>query len=299
MSKFRHMTFLKVLSTIAWADGEVTHSELNVLKGFYRKFGLDRHDVNELAPYMEAPVSQKHREELFHDLLAQLSSDTEKQELLEALESLAATKKKVDDEERQLAAQFTAWLKKSSLTTRSFGKFKSLFQRTLFSHTRDIDPDLQKYFKRKVLDKIRRKSARQGKNLDLADEDMYHICLIGTLLASVAHEDGGLDEAEKKSMEGILSERFGYQGKALTLLLEVIEEQVRQGFDFHEVMTQVNQTVTFNERQKLMDCFFAIAIADGGISHAESEQIRRITKAMHIRHQDFKAAKIKALQQIG
>ena len=32
MSRFKRLTFLKVLTTIAWADGEVTQSELNILK---------------------------------------------------------------------------------------------------------------------------------------------------------------------------------------------------------------------------------------------------------------------------
>ena len=34
MSKFKKLTFLKVLTTVAWADGEVSQSELNILKSF-------------------------------------------------------------------------------------------------------------------------------------------------------------------------------------------------------------------------------------------------------------------------
>jgi tellurite resistance protein len=42
------MTFLKVLTTVAWADGEVSQSELNLLKTFYRKFDLEKHEMDEL-----------------------------------------------------------------------------------------------------------------------------------------------------------------------------------------------------------------------------------------------------------
>jgi len=45
MSYFKKLTFLKVLTTIAWADGEVTQSELNILKSFYRKFDLDKDEL--------------------------------------------------------------------------------------------------------------------------------------------------------------------------------------------------------------------------------------------------------------
>ncbi len=34
MASFKHLTFLKVLAVIAWADGEMTESEKNILKEF-------------------------------------------------------------------------------------------------------------------------------------------------------------------------------------------------------------------------------------------------------------------------
>ena len=102
MSYFKKLTFLKVMTTVAWADGEMTHSELNLLKSFIRKFDLDKKDVAELRPYLEAPVSTKRREELFHQLIAELSSVEEKQEIIQAMETMAGTRKKKSEEERAL-----------------------------------------------------------------------------------------------------------------------------------------------------------------------------------------------------
>ena len=50
MSKFKKMTFLKVLTTIAWADGEISQSEINIFKTFYRKFDLEKHEMDEAKP---------------------------------------------------------------------------------------------------------------------------------------------------------------------------------------------------------------------------------------------------------
>ena len=61
MSNFKKLTFLKVLTTVAWADGEVSQSELNILKSFYRKFDLEKHELNELKPYLNAPISRKEK----------------------------------------------------------------------------------------------------------------------------------------------------------------------------------------------------------------------------------------------
>ena len=57
MSQFKKMIFLKVLTTVAWADGEVSQAELNILKSFYRKFNLEKHELDELKPYLLSPVS--------------------------------------------------------------------------------------------------------------------------------------------------------------------------------------------------------------------------------------------------
>jgi uncharacterized tellurite resistance protein B-like protein len=298
MSYFKNLTFLKVLTAIAWADGDLAESELNILKAFYRKFNLDRNELDELKPYLGAPVSKKIRDELFQQLVAELSSPREKQEILSALESMAHAKGKKSAEEKELLDQFTHILENSSLTKRSFGKIRNLLGRTIFQHARDRDPDLEKYFKRKVFHKIELHRAKTGHKINLSDEKVYYLCLLGVLLASVAHADGNFDDREKKSLRKILKEEFTFDGKELKVLLEIVEEQAKKGFDFHEVVTHVNQMLRDNEKIKLVDCFFAIAIADGEISHDENEEVRRITKAMHVPHQIFKASKMKALDKM-
>lgn len=296
MSYFKKLTFLKVLTTIAWADGEVAESELNILKAFYGKFQLDRQGLAELQPYLGAPVDKKERERLFRQLVSELSSPNEKKEILEALHSMAHAKGGVLEEEGELMGEFTRLLEKTSFTKRSLGKIHNLLQRTIFRHARDRDPEMEKFFKRKVLHKIELRRAKSGHKISLSDEKVYYLCLLGTLLASVAHADDHFDELEKITLKRILTEEFPYRGQELQVLLEIVEEEAKKGFDFHEVITQVNQMLTYNDKLKLVDCFFAIAVADGKISHEENEEIRRITKAMHIPHEHFKESKMRALK---
>ena len=65
MASFKHLTFLKVLAVIAWADGEMTESEKNILKKFYRTFGLGKDDIRQINPYLLAPIPKKEQERLF------------------------------------------------------------------------------------------------------------------------------------------------------------------------------------------------------------------------------------------
>ena len=292
------MTLLKVLTTVAWADGEVSQSELNILKSFYRKFGLEKHELDELKPYLLSPVSKKERDELYRQMIAELSSPEEKKEILDALESMVDTHKRIKDDERELVNQFAEWLGKSSHSKRSLGRIKNLLQRTIFKYARDPDPDMQKYFKRRVLKKIELKSSHTRIPTGLAEEKLYFICLVGTLMAAVAHADDHFDPKEKKALKRGLSSQFDLKGKELGLLFEVVEEQARQGFDFYEVVTEFNRVAAYNDRINLMGCLFEISIADGKMVHEEAEEIRRITKALRIPHKTFIEYKVRALDKI-
>ncbi len=298
MSEFKKMTFLKVLTTVAWADGEVSQSELNILKTFYRKFDLEKHELDELKPYLMAPVSKKEKDELYRQMIAELSSPDEKTEIMGALEAMVEAHKRIRNDERELINQFSDWLEKSSHTKKSFGRIRNLLQRTIFKQARDLNPDMEKYFKRRVLKKIEMKSAHSKIPTNLPDERLYFICLVGTLMAAVAHIDDHFDPAEKKALKRCLTDQFSLKGKELTLLFDVVEEQVRQGFDFHEVATELNRVASYNDRIHLMECLFEVSIADGEMIHGEVEEVRRITKALRIPHKTFIEYKVRALDKI-
>lgn len=298
MSKFKKMTFLKVLTTVAWADGEVSQSELNILKTFYRKFDLEKHELDELKPYLLAPVLKKEKDDLYRQMIAELSSPAEKTEIMGALEAMVDAQKRVKNDERELISQFSDWLGKPSHTKKSFGRIRNLLQRTIFKQARDLNPDMEKYFKRRVLKKIELKSAHSRISTNLPDERLYFICLVGTLMAAVAHVDDHFDPAEKKALKRCLTDQFSLKGKELTLLFEVVEEQARQGFDFHEVAKELNRVASYNDRIHLMECLFEISIADGEMVHEEAEEVRRITKALRISHKTFIEYKVRALDKI-
>jgi len=289
---------LKVLTTIAWADGEVTQSELNILKSFYRKFNLDKDDLAELKHYLAAPVSKKEQTELYEQLVHELNSESEKEEILSALESMENATKRIGSEEKELVSQFRVLLEKPSITRKSFTSIRNLLGRTIFSHSREKDLELEKYFKRKVLKKVELKAARLDVKMNLPEDRLYFICLLGALMASVSNVDGSFDDSERKVIKKELSKHFNFKNKELRILFEVILEVTKQGFDFHEVTTELNNLVTYNEKVEITACMLAVGGADGELSHDEAEEIRRITKAMRIPHKVFIEAKMKVLSRL-
>jgi len=298
MTSFKHLTFLKVLAVIAWADGEMTESEKNILKKFYRKFGLEKDDIRQINPYLLAPTSSKEQERLFKQLAAELRSQEERDEIVAELESIANAHRNMKTEENELVEEFIRLLKKTSFTRRSFGRVRNFFQATIFKPAHEKNPAVNQYFKNTILKKLELKMKKTGQKIDIENDNIYFICLFGALLASVAQIDDHFDEEERKALRKILKERFEFSAKEQKLVFEVIEEQAKHGFDFHEVVTEFNNRVTYKDRVNAVDCFWAIAVADGEISHEENEEVRRITKAMHIPHQIFKESKKKFLKQL-
>ena len=298
MSYFKKITFLKVLTTIAWADGEVTQSELNILKAFYRKFNLSKDELGELKHYLAAPVLKEEQAELYNQFIHELDSSVEKEEILEALEAMEQATKRIGDEEKELLSQFRTLLQKSSITKGSLGKIRNLLGKTIFAHARDKNPDLEKYFKRRVLKKVEIKTKRQGIKMTLPDDTLYFICLFGALMATVANIDGHFDESEKKVLKKALSDQFDFKNKELKISFEVISELTSHGFDFHEVITELNNLTTYNEKISMIDCLLAIGGADGELSHDEAEEIRRISKAMRIPHKVFIGSKMRTLSRL-
>jgi len=298
MSNFKKLTFLKVLTTVAWADGEVTQSELNILKAFYRKFNLEKHELDELKPFLNAPISNKEKDFLYRQMIAELSTAAEKKEIMVALEDMMDADKRINKEEKELVEQFSKWLEKTSFTKRSFGRIRNFFQKTIFEHARDANPDMEKYFKRRVLKKIELKKSHSGVISKLPEDKLYFLCLLGTLMASIAHVDNHLDPSEKKALKAYLSEQFSLKGKELALFFEIVEEQGRKDFDFHEVTSEINRLTSYNDRLNFMQCLFVVAAADGEITHDEAEEIRKITKALRISHSVFIESKVLAKKTI-
>ncbi|MCF8720127.1 tellurite resistance TerB family protein [Nitrospina gracilis] len=298
MATVKNMTLLKTLAAIAWADGEMSESEKNILKRFYRKFHLTQKEMDSLKPYLLAPVTREEQDRLLQKLSHEFGSKKERDRVVQVMEEMAAADKSLKDEERELLETFAKHLKKSSITRRTVGKIRNFFESTIFQPAYEKNPQLHQYFRNQILKSIELKSNGSVKKGRISEEDLYFICLFGTLLASVAHVDEEFHEEEKKALKSELKKRFEFTPKELDLLLEVVSEQAQRGYDFDEVTREFNKLYSYNDRMATVDCFFAVAAADGNISHEESEEIRRITKALRIPHSAFKASKVRALNKL-
>ncbi len=292
MSKFKKLTFLKVLTTIAWADGEVTNSELNILKSFYRRFGLEKAEIQELNRCLRTPLTKPEQETMFKQLTAELNSSKERKEILKFLKEMAQADNKIQPEEQELLDQYKNWLESETFTKRSLGKLRNLLMRTIFKPAREINHSLENQFKNIVQKKFELKVRRGKYKIRWSGDRAYLACLFGTIMASLANSDGEFSEKERKALRSVLTTQFQFNNEELALLCEIAHEH-SDDFDFYEITTEMNRLVTHNNRLQFMESLFEVATADGSMDHVELEELRRITKALHIPHKDFINCKVR------
>ncbi|QPJ66629.1 MAG: hypothetical protein G3M78_14940 [Candidatus Nitrohelix vancouverensis] len=298
MNKRQRLTFLKVLSIVAWADGEATQAELNLLKTFFQKFSLEDKEFNELKTFMEAPTPPEMRDALVKELTRKFSSQEDREELLAALKEMAEADGVVDEAEASLLESIRAQVEGKSESPETLKTISSMFKQFFAAAGGDSGRDLEQYFKRQLYQKLELKMTGRNVVIDWKDERFYLVCLLGALIASAAHVDGSFDDSEKKVLRSLFKEKLSFAEGELDIFLDVVDEQAKDGFDFYEVVTEVNRLVSMDDRIKLMDCFFEVACADGELAHEETEEIRRITKAMLVPHADFIETKMKFLTRL-
>lgn len=292
------MTLLKVLTVMAWADGSATHAEVTYIKSFIEKFNLSPNEWDELQPYILAPLPSDRKESLFAELRMEMNSASARAEALKTCREIVSADGTLDANEEKLLEEFERALENPSSENNNHSTMGGFVKNILPGLFGKADPEMERYFKREIYHNLEMKMGAEGFKADRSDDRLYLVCLLGVLLAQAAKMDGNFDPEEKKILRTLVLRKLSLNESEAALFVEVLEEQADKGFDFNEVIREVNRLVSYNDRLGVMNCFFAVACADGELAYEESEEIRRITKAMLIPHAEFKTAKMKALDHI-
>jgi uncharacterized tellurite resistance protein B-like protein len=125
---------------------------------------------------------------------------------------------------------------------------------------------------------------------------MHRLALLGGLMGIVAHADHDINERELQEIRRRLSERGNFDEGALDLLLTIIHEESVRGLDRYRMINEYAGNAGLEERTEILDLLFAVAAADGGLTHPELEELRAISTALHLSHKQYINAKVRTKQ---
>ncbi len=279
------LALLKVLIAAAWADSRLSQSEINYLKTLAKRFNLSDTDWLELEPYLEDPPSENDIKTLFQDLLARVASPSGRNQVIGHIEEILKADENVSAEEHDFLEQYTLVLKEASTVELLVGRMKGLFQKRPAPAAMDLD----EFIRNKIFFKLRRRIGTEEMT-----PDMYRLCLLGGLMGIVAQADGEIDLRELEEIRRLIQSHGRFESEALDTLMAIIEEESVRGLDRARLIAEYTANIGFEERVELLDLLFAVAAADGGLTHAELEELRGISAAMNLSHRQYIDAKLRA-----
>jgi uncharacterized tellurite resistance protein B-like protein len=283
-SRTHAVALLKVLIAAAWADARFSQSELNYIKELAKKFHLTDQDWLELEPHLEEAPTDNEVDAFFQDVLTRIGSPSGRDEVVRHLQGILSADENVTAEEHDFLEEYSAILKQASTVNLLLGRLKGLFHR----QPQVAVVDLDEFIRNKVFFKLRRRIG-----IDQITPEMYHLCQLGGLMGVVAHADGEIDARELEEIRRQIQFRGNFDADALEVLMVIIEEEAVRGLDRARLVSEYTTNSSFDDRIALLDLLFGVAGANGSLTHAELEELRGISSAMHLSHRQYIHAKLR------
>jgi uncharacterized tellurite resistance protein B-like protein len=126
------------------------------------------------------------------------------------------------------------------------------------------------------------------------------IAAFGYILSRVAYADMNISPEEIRAMERIIMERGGLPEEQALIVIQTAKTraQLFGGTENFLVTREFSRIATREEKLALLDCLFAVAAAEAGISAEEDNEIRQIVNELGLDHPDFIAVRSRWKDQL-
>jgi uncharacterized tellurite resistance protein B-like protein len=292
------LTLAKIIIAAAWADGSISHEEINCLKDLlFRIPDLNAKDWASLEIYIDSPIGPDERERLLEDLQLALRSRSDKKLALSALDDLIRADGEITQEEAEVAEQIKSAIQSAGVGI--LGGMGKLIAGPIQRRSQAIagapnrEAFLDDFIRNRVFYGVRRRLGENELELDLSESDLWKLSLSGGLMARVAHVDREVTEGEFDAMAEALQQNWQLSSEAATIVAEVAISAVGENLDYYRMAREFFSCTNEQERVRFLDVLFAVADGDGMVSHEEIERIRSIARHLKLTHKQFIDAKLK------
>ena len=287
----------KLLIAAAWADGNLSTTEINGLKELlFQLPDISGEEWMELELYMAAPVGEVERQRLLDRVLGRMGSAEDKALALETIEKLMPSGTSESDQQTAVVQQLRDDLEQGS------GGFmdhlRRPFRRMLnlrgehYTEEHDRESRLEDFIKNTIYFQVTMELRDRGITFDLPDADIRKLCLAAGLMARVAGVDHVVSVEETQVMGKVLQRHWKLKEEQAQLVAEISHHRIFRGLDGVRLVKRFKELTTRTERKEFLHCLFEVANAADQTAFEEIEEIRSIVRGMDLSHQDFLDAKL-------
>jgi uncharacterized tellurite resistance protein B-like protein len=292
------MTLAKTLIAAAWSDGEISLDERNCLKELlFNLRDLTAHDWASLEIYMAAPLEEKERKNILDALRSTIRSPADKRMASEALKQMIESSGQTSTEQDRVITEIMHALQDISVDPVSHlskALRVPLRQRSSelqYASARELE--LEEFMRNRIAFHLRRQIHNHPLQ-NISDDEIHVWSAAGGLLARVAHVDREVKEEERAAMVNAMGKHWKLPDQVIAALIDIALDEISKGLDFYRLTRQFYQKTKHEERQQFVTSLFEIALADGEISHDETEEIRHIARGLKLTHRQMIKAKLDA-----
>ncbi|NDJ61525.1 MAG: hypothetical protein GYB67_10390 [Chloroflexi bacterium] len=292
------MTLGRVIIAAAWADGEVANEEVNSLKDLlFRLPELNARQWASLEMYIEAPVDPAERALLIQQLQAAIVTPQDKALAVSTLREMINADGVITEDEERVFEEIKAAI--NSVDVNAFNQLSKLIRGPVQRRSAAVagTPNRAAYFedfiRNKVYYGVRRRLELGEADLNIPEDDLWRLTLLGGLMAQVARVNREISEGELGAMVDALMTHWSISREAATFVTEVAISESAQNMDYFRLARELVNVCDHDDLLRFLDVLFAIAAADGMASHDEIEEIRGIARNLKLTNEQFIQAKLK------
>ena len=106
------------------------------------------------------------------------------------------------------------------------------------------------------------------------------------LLVRVADADDDISDAERRVLRELIAANAGLAPEESAAVAEIVVHQtsVLAGIDYALLSRTFNEIGSTADKERLIDCLYAIATADDSVSVIEDDEIHRVARALLVTH---------------
>ena len=114
------------------------------------------------------------------------------------------------------------------------------------------------------------------------------------LLLEVARTDHEIEEVEVERIKMLVKDKFNLSTEATQVLMDEADDTINDIIDFHQFTSLLNQHFDLDQKCRLVQYMWEIALADGNLDAYEDQIIRKVADLMYLRHSELLSARERA-----
>lgn len=117
---------------------------------------------------------------------------------------------------------------------------------------------------------------------------------VAVLLFEVARADFDVSDDEQALIGQMIAAEYGLDKEAVEALVDTAGSRVDEQTSLHPFLRQINDTFSLDQRRRLVELMWRVALSDDDKHRFEEALIRRVSDLLYVEHGGFIRAKLDA-----